>query len=103
MTEVSLDASTDPLERLGVALSEPIRRRILLHLVTSPAYPTDLADVCATTTSNLSNHLACLRGCGFVVAERQGRRVRYEIVSTEFAAALRSVAAITLATPCEHS
>lgn len=103
MAEVLMDAATDPLERLGVALSDPTRRRILLYLATSPAYPSELADVCGTTASNLSNHLACLRGCGFVVAEREGRRIRYEIVSKELAAALRSLAAVTLATPCELS
>lgn len=29
--------------------------------------------------TNLSHHLACLRGCGLVVAVPQGRRTRYEL------------------------
>lgn len=37
---------------------------------------------------NLSNHLACLRGCGLVVAVPQGRRVRYELGDAALAHAL---------------
>ena len=79
------------LERLGVALSDPIRQTILLRLSRGPAFPSELAELVSTSRSNLSNHLACLRGCGLVVAERQGRHVRYELVSTRLGEALAIV------------
>ena len=76
------------LGRLGLALSDPIRQMILLRLSHGPAYPSELAELVDTSRSNLSNHLACLRGCGMVVAERQGRQVRYELVTSRLGEAL---------------
>ena len=90
MAEVSVarPQASAALERLGVALSDPIRQTILLRLSRGPAYPGELAELVDTSRSNLSNHLACLRGCGLVVSERQGRRVRYELVSSQLGRAL---------------
>ena len=93
MDELSV-APSEPsaaLARLGVALSDPIRQTILLRLTRGSAYPSELADLVDTSRSNLSNHLACLRGCGLVVAERQGRRIRYELVTSRLADALATV------------
>lgn len=56
------------LARFGHALSDETRTRILLELKTAPRYPSDLAETLAVTRQKLSNHLACLRGCGLVVA-----------------------------------
>ena len=93
MTELSAKTTTPSpaLERLGVALSDPTRQTILLRLSRGAAYPSELADLLDTSRSNLSNHLACLRGCGLVVAEREGRQVRYELVSRQLGAALTSI------------
>lgn len=79
------------LERLGVALSDPIRQMILLRLSRGPAFPSQLAELVDTSRSNLSNHLACLRGCGLVVAEKNGRHVRYELVTSQLGEALAIV------------
>ena len=79
------------LERLGVALSDPIRQMILLRLARGPAYPSERAELVETSRSNLSNHLACLRGCGLVGTERQGRQVRYELVTRRLGEALAVV------------
>src|SRR5260370_41282772 len=66
------------LARFGHALSDPTRARLLLALREAPGYPAELADLLGVTRQNLSNHLACLRGCGLVVAVPEGRRTRYE-------------------------
>ncbi|MEW2328144.1 metalloregulator ArsR/SmtB family transcription factor [Micromonospora chersina] len=76
------------LARFGHALSDPIRARLLLALREAPGYPADLADLVGTTRQNLSNHLACLRGCGLVVAVPEGRRTRYELTDPRLAHAL---------------
>lgn len=93
MAELSRDdhRSLPPVARLGIALSDPIRQTILLRLSDGPAFPTELAEIAQTSRSNLSNHLACLRGCGLVVAERQGRHIRYELVTTRLGSALADV------------
>ena len=56
------------LARFGYALSDPTRARILLALRDAASYPSDLADLIGVSRQSLSNHLACLRGCGLVVA-----------------------------------
>jgi len=68
--------------RLGRALADPTRSRILLALAESTRYPSDLAAELGSTRSNVSNHLACLRGCGLVVATYEGRQVRYELATS---------------------
>ncbi|CAL4861213.1 HTH-type transcriptional regulator CmtR [Microbacterium sp. MM2322] len=67
------------MNRLGRAMADPSRSRILLSLLERPGYPADLARDLELTRTNVSNHLACLRGCGLVVATPEGRRTRYEI------------------------
>ena len=47
--------------------------------------------------SNVSNHLACLRDCGIVVAEPEGRKTRYEIADPHLARALTALLETTLA------
>jgi len=85
------------LARFGHALSDPIRARLLLALRDGPGYPAVLAEVLGTTRQNLSNHLACLRGCGLVVAVPQGRRVRYELADARMAHALGDLLCLVLA------
>ena len=65
---------SDALSRFGCALSDPTRAEILLMLRDGPGYPSDLADKIGVSRQILSNHLACLRGCGLVVAQPEGRR-----------------------------
>lgn len=95
-TELDLDT----LGRVGEALANPIRRAVLAQLCRAgSAYPGDLARLAGTSRQVLSNHLACLRGCGFVTATYEGRRVRYELVSTEIADVLTRLGALRLG-PC---
>jgi DNA-binding transcriptional ArsR family regulator len=79
---------SEVLARFGHALSDPVRARLLLALRDGPGYPAELADLLGTSRQNLSNHLACLRGCGLVVAVPEGRRSRYELADARLAHAL---------------
>jgi DNA-binding transcriptional ArsR family regulator len=45
----------------------------------------------------MSNHLACLRGCGLVVAVPDGRRSRYDLTDTRLAHALDDLLGVVLA------
>ncbi|HEY8545440.1 MAG TPA: metalloregulator ArsR/SmtB family transcription factor [Acidimicrobiales bacterium] len=76
------------LHRIGRALADPNRCEILLCLLDGPHYPTELAEHLGLTKANVSNHLACLRGCGLVVATQEGRRQRYELADPRLAHAL---------------
>ncbi len=95
-------AAINTYERVGTALADPIRQRILLLLLAGPSYPGDLLAEIDTTQPNLSNHLACLRGCGLVRAKREGRKVRYELASDELAHALQYLGNIELSIDCHH-
>lgn len=88
------------LARLGRALADPTRCRILLSLLDGPGYPARLAEELALTRSNVSNHLSCLRGCGLVVAAYEGRQVRYELADAHLARALRELVDLVLAVDC---
>lgn len=87
----------DVLARFGHALSDPTRARLLLALRETPAYPADLAELLGVTRQNLSNHLACLRGCGLVVSVPEGRRARYELADPRLGHALGDLLGVVLA------
>ena len=93
---VSATVDLDVLARVGLALADQNRRRILVALIDGPAYPSDLADQLGSTRANVSNHLTCLRGCGLVVAQPEGRRVRYELVDRRLGRALRDLLGLVL-------
>jgi DNA-binding transcriptional ArsR family regulator len=87
----------DVMNRLGRAMADPTRSRILVTLLDGPSHPAVLAHDLELTRSNVSNHLACLRDCGIVVAEPEGRRTRYEIADPHLARALTALLEVTLA------
>lgn len=90
----------DTLSRIGRALADPTRQRILVQLLDGPAYPAGLADGFGTTRANVSNHLTCLRECGLVTPTLEGRRVRYELTDSHLADALRMLASLDLPGSC---
>nr|WP_194956262.1 metalloregulator ArsR/SmtB family transcription factor [Aeromicrobium phoceense] len=97
----------DVMNRLGRAMADPTRSRILMTLLEGPSYPAVLSRDLELTRSNVSNHLTCLRDCGIVVAEAEGRQTRYEIADPHLTAALVALVDVTLAVdvhaPCVDS
>ena len=87
----------DTMHRLGRALADPTRCRILLRLLERPAYPAQLAGELGLSRSNVSNHLTCLRGCGLVAATPQGRQMRYELADGRLARSLAALLDVELA------
>lgn len=94
---LTLAPRLDALHRLGRALADPTRCRILLALLDGPQYPARLADDLGLTRSNTSNHLSCLRGCGIVVGEPQGRQTRYALADPRLAHAISDLLGVVLA------
>ncbi|MEV0972238.1 ArsR/SmtB family transcription factor [Microtetraspora glauca] len=93
----TLATDIDALARFGRALADPIRCRLLLALREAPAYPSDLAEGLGISRTRLSNHLACLRDCGLVVAVPDGRRTRYELADARLGHALDDLRSAVLA------
>jgi DNA-binding transcriptional ArsR family regulator len=95
------DSTLDALGRVGRALADRTRAAILVRLAAGPAYPSELADLLASTRGNVSNHLTCLRGCGLVRAIPEGRTVRYELADARFSDLLPSLVALADTAHCD--
>lgn len=93
---VGTNESLEVLTRVGRALADPSRAQIMLTLLDGPAYPGELAVRWGQSRANVSNHLACLRGCGLVTATREGRRVSYDLADPTLAHALRDLVDLVL-------
>lgn len=96
-----MDVDLAVLTRVGRALADPTRQRILVELLARPSYPAELADTFGTTRANLSNHLTCLRECGLVTTTAEGRRIRYELADPRLGDALRTLARLDLPGYCD--
>ncbi len=94
---LTCEAREGALARLGRALADPTRCRILVALLDGSNYPGQLAEQLRLTRSNVSNHLSCLRGCGLVVATYEGRQVRYELADVHLSRALSELVKVVLA------
>ncbi|MFD0773504.1 ArsR/SmtB family transcription factor [Streptomonospora algeriensis] len=90
------------IQRLGRALADPTRCRLLLALLDGPDYPARMADQLGLTRQNVSNHLACLRECGLVTTAARGRQVSYELVDDSLAHALDDLLRVVWGVAAEH-
>lgn len=90
--------SLDALARFGHALSDPTRVQILRLLSENPRYPADMGDELGVSKQSISNHLACLRGCGLVILESEGRRTRYQLADERIKHALTDLQEVVLVT-----
>ncbi|RNE48179.1 Cd(II)/Pb(II)-sensing metalloregulatory transcriptional regulator CmtR [Corynebacterium alimapuense] len=94
---LTISSRLDAMNRLGRAMADPTRSRILLALLEGPGYPAELARDLELSRTNVSNHLSCLRGCGIIKAESEGRRTRYEIIDAHLAHSFNDLLSVTLA------
>ncbi|RDV43965.1 transcriptional regulator [Leifsonia sp. ku-ls] len=101
---LTIASRLDVMNRLGRAMADPTRSRILMELLVGPGYPARLAESLGLTRTNVSNHLSCLRGCGIVVATPEGRQTRYEIADPHLTRAITilvdTVLAVDDGEPC---
>lgn len=70
---------SDLVAKLLRALGDPTRLRIIEILLDGPRFQKQIIADVGLSQGQVSAHLACLTWCGFVEAERQGRRVEYTI------------------------
>jgi DNA-binding transcriptional ArsR family regulator len=82
--------------KLFRGLADPSRLGILEALRDGARSVGELVLATGLSQPNVSNHLACLHGCGLVVREQAGRRVYYRL-SHERVAALLGLADHVLA------
>lgn len=71
--------ATDLKAKLFRGFADPSRLSILEALRDNPQTVSQIVAITGLGQSNVSNHLSCLRDCGLVVSEQQGRYVRYRL------------------------
>ena len=79
-------AEIDLLAKYFRVLGDPTRLRILELLARQEHAVGELVDLLGEPQSKVSNHLACLRWCGFVEARREHRRVHYRLADERVSA-----------------
>lgn len=79
MLLMSNPKAIDVQAKLFRGFSDPSRLSILEALRKGSLTVGEIVETTDLSQSNVSNHLGCLRGCGLVVAEQEGRFVRYQL------------------------
>lgn len=90
--------NVDLKAKLFRGFADPGRLAILESLRLGRHSVTELARITGLQQSNLSMHLACLRDCGLVRAERNGRFVHYELADPSVARLLEATDGILCGT-----
>lgn len=80
---LTLDVSSDLAAKYFRALGDPTRLKIVELLMEGPLTVTQLTQQLRIPQSNVSNHVACLRWCGFVASENQGKWTYYSITNSK--------------------
>jgi DNA-binding transcriptional ArsR family regulator len=74
--------------KLFRGFADPSRLAIVEALRGGPMTVTDIVQATGLSQSNASNHLSCLRECGLVSRQQEGRYVRYRLSDRRVAALL---------------
>lgn len=80
-------------------LGDPTRLRIVRYLLDGPRRVGEIVAHLGMPQSRVSNHLACLKWCGYVAARRAGRSVIYTVPD----ARVRTVIALTHAIAADNA
>jgi DNA-binding transcriptional ArsR family regulator len=81
----SSPSETELLAKYFRAFGDPIRLRILRSLEDDEASVGELVDLLGLPQPKVSNHLACLRWCGFVATRREHRKIYYRLANERVA------------------
>lgn len=77
------------LARFFRGLDDPTRVLILELLLSGEKPVSELVELTGSPQGRVSNHLACLRHCGYVTTRREGRWVYYRLADDRVRALLR--------------
>lgn len=81
--------AVDLQAKLFRGFADPSRLAILETIREGSLPVGEIVAVTGLSQSNVSNHLACLRNCGLVTAQQQGRFVYYQLSDERVATLLR--------------
>lgn len=72
-------AHSDVTARFFRALSDPTRLRLLEFILSAERTVAECVERVGISQPRVSVHLSCLTECGYVVARRDGRKLRYSV------------------------
>ena len=104
MATVAAETSNERFElqaRFFRILGDQTRVQILDHLLEGEKKVGELVQLLDSSQSRISNHLACLRWCGFVATRREGREIYYR-VTDERVAEILELGRVVIAAHAEH-
>jgi DNA-binding transcriptional ArsR family regulator len=81
-------AESDLLAKYFRVLGDPTRLRILGLVADEERSVGELAELLGQPQPKVSNHLACLRWCGFVVTQREHRTIYYRVADERVGAVI---------------
>src|SRR5690625_1626068 len=104
---LTITSRLDVMHRLGRAMADPTRSRILMTLLHGPRCPAVLSREPALTRSYAPNHLTALRDWGVGAAAAEHRQNRNELPGPHLAAGLTALVEVARAAgehaPCVHA
>ncbi|MBI4282503.1 MAG: winged helix-turn-helix transcriptional regulator [Chloroflexi bacterium] len=81
--EVKVGVRLELMTKFFRALGDPSRLKILALLLGGEKNVGELVEVVGSSQGRVSNHLACLRQCGFVNTRRDAKFIYYTIADDE--------------------
>ncbi len=76
---VALAQSDEILMKFFKGLGDPTRLRIVEALLEKEWNVSELIKLIGVPQSNISNHLACLKWCGYITSRKEGTSVYYQV------------------------
>ncbi len=89
------------LPKFFKAFCDPSRIKIIQLLLEKERNVTDLIANLGVSQSGVSNHLACLKWCGFVTSRKEGKSIYYQ-VSDDRVEKILHLASQVIADNAEH-
>jgi DNA-binding transcriptional ArsR family regulator len=77
----ALAESDEILMKFFKGLGDPTRLRIVEALLEKERKVSELIKLIGVPQSNISNHLACLKWCGYITSRKEGTSVYYQITN----------------------
>lgn len=71
--------SNEILVKFFKGLGDATRLRIVETLLEKERNVSELLDLIGVPQSNISNHLACLKWCGYIASRKEGTSIYYQI------------------------
>lgn len=87
--EVPVSQQAELVAKFFRGLGDPTRVRIIKLLLNGPMTVSEIVKALGQPQGRVSNHLSCLRWCGYVSGQQQGRHVHYRVADPRVMEMLR--------------